>query len=162
MSQQPVATRLTPPHRPTSRHHERSGNMPKILVIEENMLLRNMIARLLGSSHDVIGAEDARLGLQLLQRENPALVAVDIGVPERHGIVTIREIRTLCPEAKILAIATIERGTSLGLGQMAASLGACEIIAKPFAPAELVAAATRCLDGAPGHRPARFYAGGAR
>jgi two-component system chemotaxis response regulator CheY len=118
----------------------------KILVIDDDPFVRRTIARILGrKGHQLLLAEDGRQGLALFAREWPEVTITDIIMPEREGIETIREIRRLRSDAQIIAISGGGRLGNADFLDMAAKLGACEIIAKPFYPSELTARVSRCL-----------------
>ena len=120
--------------------------MAKILVIDDDPLVRNTVARVLRHrGYAAILAEDGHKGLKLFQSEAPDLVITDIIMPDREGIETIREMRAARPEVKIIAISGGGRLRNLDLLAMAGKLGADEIVAKPFDAAELVAPVLRCL-----------------
>src|SRR5215469_16659727 len=122
------------------------GWMAKILVIDDDPLVRSTVARVLRHrGYEALLAEDGQKGLKLFQSEAPDLVITDIIMPEREGIETIREMRAARPEVKIIAISGGGRLRNLDLLAMAGKLGADEIVAKPFDAAELVAPVLRCL-----------------
>lgn len=120
--------------------------MPKILVIDDDVIVRNTIARVLRrAGYSLVVAGDGRQGLELFESEHPELVITDLFMPEKEGIETIREIREMCPDAKIIAISGGGRLSNADYLGMAAAFGACEIIAKPFEPFDLTEAVSRCL-----------------
>ncbi|MGH7034753.1 MAG: response regulator, partial [Stellaceae bacterium] len=65
--------------------------MHKILVIDDNVVVRNTIIQMLESEgYEVVSAEDGRRGLSVFRSEKPDLVITDIIMPEKEGIETIR------------------------------------------------------------------------
>lgn len=129
--------------------HKKATDMSKILVIDDDPMVRNTISRILDrKGYDVVLAGDGRYGLKLFESEQPDLVITDIIMPEREGIETIRAIHKICPTAKIIAISGGGRVGNVDFLTLAAKLGAREIIAKPFEPTELTASVSRCLGGA--------------
>jgi CheY-like chemotaxis protein len=122
--------------------------MPKVLVIDDDGLVRDTIVRILArKGYDVIVATDGRRGVQMFCRERPDLVITDIIMPEKEGLETIREIRAVCSDAKIIAISGGARIGNMDFLEMAGKLGASEIIPKPFGPSELLSVVSRCIDG---------------
>jgi CheY-like chemotaxis protein len=120
--------------------------MPKILIIDDDQLVRNTIARILKrKGYELVLADDGRRGLELFQSERPDLVITDIIMPGKEGIETIREMRQINPDAKIIAISGGGRVGNVDFLTMAAKFGAREIVAKPFEPAELTDTVARCL-----------------
>jgi two-component system phosphate regulon response regulator PhoB len=67
----------------------------KILVIEDEDLLRDMILEVLrGGGYETAGAADARGGLRLVRELSPDLVVLDLNLPERmKGLEICRAIR---------------------------------------------------------------------
>ncbi|HUB98097.1 MAG TPA: response regulator [Stellaceae bacterium] len=122
--------------------------MAKILVIEDDVMLRNTIEKILRhGGFEVVLAEDGARGLTSFRSERPDLVLTDIIMPEREGIATIVEIRRERPDAKIIAMSGGGRIGSADFLGMARKLGADDIIAKPFLPQDLIGRITACLSG---------------
>jgi two-component system, chemotaxis family, chemotaxis protein CheY len=123
--------------------------MPKILVIDDDPLVRNTILRILRSSgFEVLSADDGVRGMKAFRSETPDLVITDIIMPEQEGIQTIMQMRRERPDAKIIAISGGGRIGNADFLSMARSLGADDIVSKPFTPAQLVSRVTECLASA--------------
>jgi DNA-binding response OmpR family regulator len=121
--------------------------MQKILVIDDDRLVRDTLVRVLErKGYQVLAAPDGWHGVEMFRRERPDLVITDIIMPEKEGLETIREIRGECSNAKIIAISGGARLGNMDYLEMAGKLGASEIISKPFDPTELVELVSRCLD----------------
>jgi CheY-like chemotaxis protein len=68
--------------------------MQKILVIDDDVLVRDTIVRILErKGYQVLVAGDGARGLRIFRSERPDLVITDIIMPEKEGLETIREIR---------------------------------------------------------------------
>jgi len=120
--------------------------MPKVLVIDDDVLVRDTIVRILErKGYQTLAAPDGRRGLNIFRSEQPDLVITDIIMPEKEGLETIREIHDERPGAKILAISGGGRIGNMDFLEFAGKLGACEILPKPFDPAELLDHVGRCL-----------------
>jgi DNA-binding response OmpR family regulator len=79
--------------------------MTKILIIDDDVLLRKSIVHLLGGAgYDVQDAEDGARGMALFRSELPELVVIDIVMPEQEGIQTITETGNAKHSAKNIAI----------------------------------------------------------
>jgi len=60
--------------------------MPKILVIEDNDLNREMICRrLVRRGYEVIEAADGKMGINAAIEDQPDLILMDISLPEMDG-----------------------------------------------------------------------------
>lgn len=118
----------------------------KILIIDDEPMVRHMVARILDrAGYVTIAAANGSLGLAAFRRERPALVITDIIMPEREGIGTIRQILRERPGTPIIAISG---GTISGAADflaMARELGATAILRKPFEPRDLLDQVTHCL-----------------
>ena len=109
--------------------------MHKILVIDDNVVVRNTIIQMLESEgYAVVSAEDGRRGLSVFRSERPDLVITDIIMPEKEGIETIRDIRSEAPDTKIIAISGGGRMGNTDFLKIARQLGASDVIAKPLDP----------------------------
>jgi len=120
--------------------------MPKILVIDDDLMVRNTIAKILRhGGFEVIIAEDGARGLVSFRREQPDLVITDIIMPEKEGIEVIIEMRRERPDTKIIAVSGGGRIGNADFLGMAKSLGAAAVIAKPFLPEDLISRVKTCL-----------------
>jgi DNA-binding response OmpR family regulator len=111
----------------------------KILVIDDDEMVRRMVTRILHSDgHEVLCAADGAAGMMLLREHAPAVVITDIIMPEQEGIETILSIRREKPEVKIIAISGGGLFGEIEVLKMARLLGADEVIAKPFRAQDLL------------------------
>ena len=79
--------------------------MQKILIIDDEEQTRSVFKEMLGRfGYEVLEASNGEEGL-VLQREKTAdLIIMDIFMPHKEGLETIREMRREFPEVKIIAI----------------------------------------------------------
>jgi DNA-binding response OmpR family regulator len=111
----------------------------KILVIDDDYLVRYTLARILQSQgYEVVTAADGESGMTVFRSAAPDLVITDIIMPEQEGIQTIRQMRRERPDAKIIAISGGSRFGDLDVLEIAIKLGADDAISKPFDAAELL------------------------
>lgn len=123
--------------------------MRKILVIEDDPIVRQTIARILErKDYKVVVAVNGLLGLRLFQSEQPDLVITDIVVPDKEGIETIADIRRDRATTPIIAISGGGRRGNVDFLAIAKKFGANEILAKPFAADDLLGSVARCLASA--------------
>jgi two-component system KDP operon response regulator KdpE len=109
---------------------------------------------------EVIGAQDGETGLDLVERERPDLVLLDIAMPGIDGFETLREIRAFSDVPVIMLTARDDVLNKIkGL-----ELGADDYVTKPFDHLELLArikAVLRRLDlPQPADRVPSFRSGG--
>jgi CheY-like chemotaxis protein len=68
--------------------------MAKILLVEDNETMRNMLARrLVRKGYEVLLACDGREGIAMASRERPALILMDLSLPEIDGWSASRQIK---------------------------------------------------------------------
>jgi CheY-like chemotaxis protein len=117
--------------------------MANILVIDDEVSMRRLLARLLkAAGHTVHEAADGQVGITLFHEVHPELVITDIVMPEMEGIETIRELRR---NGRPLPILAISGGTPPVYLRAAAGLGATAVLSKPFAAADLLSTVTALL-----------------
>jgi DNA-binding NarL/FixJ family response regulator len=81
----------------------------RIVIAEDSVLLRDGLTRMLSDhGHEVVGAVDDAVGLvQLVEKEEPDLVVLDVRMPPTHtdeGIRAALELRHNRPELPILVL----------------------------------------------------------
>lgn len=69
--------------------------MPKILLVEDNEMNRDMLTRRLQRrGYDIVTAETGEQGLSLARLESPDLILMDITLPEMDGWEVTRLLKT--------------------------------------------------------------------
>jgi DNA-binding NtrC family response regulator len=122
--------------------------MTKILIIDDDALVRTTLEYLLrDAGYEISTAEDGMRGMAMFRSEQPDLVITDIIMPEQEGIQTINEMRKAKPDAKIIAISGSRRIGNVDFLKMARSLGAMDVVSKPFDADELLTIVENCLAG---------------
>ena len=123
--------------------------MKKILVIEDNLIVRNTVMRILqNAGYTVVTANDGLQGVDVFRKEQPDLVISDIIMPQQEGIGTIRQILAERPGAKIIAISGGGRIGNTDFLQIAKKMGAVDALQKPFDPDDLLGRINNCLKAA--------------
>jgi two-component system response regulator NreC len=84
-----------------------SSEIYRVVIAEDHTLFRQGIKALLSleSEFEVVG--EAADGFQAIERAKelkPDLILLDISMPRVDGMTAIREIKSVCPEAKILVL----------------------------------------------------------
>ena len=110
--------------------------MARILVIEDDPGMRVFLEETLeAAGHEVRAAVNGKEGLALFRAHPANLVITDLFMPEQEGLETIRELRSVNPALKIIAISgAVPEWRVL---EMAKYLGAQRTLAKPFVPEEI-------------------------
>ena len=111
----------------------------KILVVEDEPDIRKLVQyNLTQERFNVLEAEDGEQALNLLQRERPNLVILDLMLPGLSGMELCKLLRQRSDTAKLpILMLTAKAGEAdriVGL-----EMGADDYLAKPFSPREMVA-----------------------
>jgi two-component system KDP operon response regulator KdpE len=130
----------------------------KILVIDDEPPIRKLLRMGLASQgYEVLEAPNGRIALELLAQK-PALVILDLGLPDVDGLELLRRIRQAQEDVPIVVLSSRDDEA----GKVAAlDLGADDYVTKPFGMEELLArmrAALRHQLQVHGERPV-FQAG---
>ena len=124
--------------------------MRRILVIDDDAAVRATICDMLEEAgYTVAEAAHGEDGLARLRAEPAELVVTDILMPEKEGIETIKEVRQLLPDMKIVAISGGGATNNLTFLQLAKQLGADSTLAKPIQFNELVQTVRSLLPAEP-------------
>jgi CheY-like chemotaxis protein len=117
----------------------------KILVIEDNLLLRDSIAAWLElAGYTVVVASDGCEGLAVLSREVPDLIITDVGLPGLNGIEVIKSVRRFPSRLGRVPIVVLT-GCFTEFARYAISAGADRALAKPVDPEMILAHLTHLL-----------------
>ncbi|GAC1517108.1 MAG: two-component system response regulator KdpE [Gemmatimonadaceae bacterium] len=107
-----------------------------ILVIEDEAPLRQVLRTALEEVVDrIVEAETAARGLELAAAERPALVVLDLGLPDRPGAEVCRELRLWARMPIVVLSARHSEQEKVTL----LDLGADDYVTKPFTTGEFVA-----------------------
>ena len=111
--------------------------MPRVLVVEDDGDLRNMLLR--GLREEGFEASGVGSGAELLERfnaESPNILIVDIGLPDADGRDVCQALRAQGVQTPVLFLSARDALTDRVTGF---SAGGDDYVTKPFAFAELVA-----------------------
>ena len=109
-----------------------------ILVVDDNAATRRMVcAALSRSGHAVLEATDGRSALALMQREQPAVVLLDLRLPDADGFTLVGELRRVAAGGQVAILAFSGFVSDLDEARIS-SVGFDDIIAKPISPGRLV------------------------
>jgi two-component system OmpR family response regulator len=110
--------------------------MRKVLVVDDDAHIRDVVCfALRRAGYQPLGAADGKAGLDMAARELPALVILDILMPELDGTEVCRRLRA-GSDVPIIFLTSKDEEMDRILGL---ELGADDYVVKPFSPGELVA-----------------------
>ena len=106
--------------------------MPKILIVEDNELSRDMLSRRLRrKGYEVLVATDGQEGIAMAQRELPDLVLMDLSLPDLDGWEATRRLKKDAKTQHIPVIALTAHAMS-GDREKAIDAGCDEYDTKPI------------------------------
>jgi two-component system KDP operon response regulator KdpE len=116
-----------------------------ILIIDDSRELRAMLREAFAlEGYRVLEGGDGRKGVRLCREAHPDLVLLDIIMPEKDGIETLRDILEIAPGALVI---TLSGKPGAGEHNRAAQiLGAVPTLQKPFPVGEVQRLVRRLLN----------------
>ncbi len=113
-----------------------SRAVPLVLVVEDEQRIADILIDYLNQSGFATRhVGDGRVVLDVVDRERPDLILLDVMLPGRDGIALCRDIRQTSQVPIIMATARVEELDRL----LCLELGADDYICKPYSPREVVA-----------------------
>ena len=116
-----------------------------VLIAEDEDEIRDLLAMMFEANDAVVlKAADGEEAIDLIKahRDDLALLITDLGLPKLGGIELIQQARALIPSLKVIAASGFGH---LNVRAELRKVGVEEFFAKPFSPADLLAAARRLL-----------------
>jgi two-component system NtrC family response regulator len=112
---------------------------PKILIVDDDDELRTQMRWALNSRYDIFLAENREGAMDILKREKPGVVTLDLGLPPspgdtREGFLALSEMLQVDPLLKILVITGQGEKEN---GMEAIGQGAYDFLPKPISVEEL-------------------------
>jgi len=105
--------------------------MPKILLVEDNEMNRDMLSRRLQKrGYEIVIAEDGEQGVRLAQSEAPALVLMDMSLPVLDGWEATRQLKA-DPVTRSIPVIALTAHAMAGDRERALEAGADDFDTKP-------------------------------
>ena len=105
--------------------------MPVIAVVEDNADNRLLLQAILGDQYDLVEYENGRDALEGVRRERPALMLLDISLPEMDGTEVLAWIRGQ-ESLKHLPVIVLTSSPEEGDRALTYDIGANSYIVKPL------------------------------
>ena len=126
-----------------------------VLVVDDNRLMRNMVARAVGLSglaiSTVLEAGDGAQALAALRSQWIDLVLLDINMPVMDGEEFLRQLRADTALSATLVVVVSTESSQPRIARLKAMRAG--FIHKPFRPEALVAAVNELMTAKPGSTP---------
>lgn len=111
--------------------------MKKVLIVDDDPRLRNLVAATLGSDYALLQAEDGQQALNIVSESRPDLLLLDVSMPKMNGFAVCEKIK-LNPntnQIKVVMITGMDSSEDIQHGREA---GADAYFVKPFSPRDLL------------------------
>lgn len=116
----------------------------KILVVDDETTIRHLLVELLGDEgYTVLAASNGRAAAEIVERDPPDLIVMDVMMPELDGLATLRLLRTL-PGAKAVPVVLMSAARHVS----ADGASAVAFVPKPFDLDDLLGVVARMLRAA--------------
>ena len=116
----------------------------RILIIDDERPILLTLEALLGRhGYQVETSGTASQGLKLLKTKSPALVLLDLQLPDAEGLQTLDEIKAEFPGTQVIILTAHD---SLHNAIESIKRGAFHFISKPYAPEELLSLVEKALE----------------
>jgi CheY-like chemotaxis protein len=115
-------------------------NATTIMVVEDdpiNMMLINEVLTKMG--FNVIKADNGKKALEILPQNDPALIFMDVNMPEMDGYATTRLIRKMAEPWCSLPVIALTADAMLGDKERCIEAGMNDYVSKPFRLEEIEA-----------------------
>jgi two-component system, cell cycle response regulator DivK len=120
--------------------------MPKILLVEDNEMNRDMLSRRLRKrGYEVLVAVDGAQGVALARSEAPTLILMDMSLPLLDGWEATRQLKS-APETRAIPIIALTAHAMSGDREKAVEAGADDFDTKPVDLARLLEKIGALLD----------------
>lgn len=118
--------------------------MARVLVVDDAAFMRKVLSDALAAGgHDVVGeAADGEAALAAYQDLQPDLVTLDITMPHKDGLATLRELVEIDPDARVVICSALGQETKV---LDAVKAGAKDFVVKPFDQDRLLGAVSKAV-----------------
>jgi DNA-binding response OmpR family regulator len=115
----------------------------KILIVDDEPHMRRITElSLKKAGYEILIACNGREAVEAAARALPALIVMDVSMPEMDGFEALRQLKATAATAAIPVIMLTSRGQTVAREEAATS-GAALYLTKPFSPSALAAEARR-------------------
>ncbi len=117
--------------------------MHTVLVIDDESGIRSAVKDILEDErYKAVTAEDGPTGLELMRKDKPDLVILDIWLPRMGGMDVLKEIKQTWPEVEVIIISG---HANIDMAVQAVKLGAFDFIEKPLSIDRILTATRNAL-----------------
>ena len=91
---------------------EQNNELIKVVIVEDYKLTRVGLRSTINEFENikVVGeAEDAIKGLEIIEKEKPQVVLMDLGLPEMNGIEATQKVKEVSPQTRVIILTSHDR-----------------------------------------------------
>jgi DNA-binding NtrC family response regulator len=114
-----------------------------LLIIDDDRSIRKAFSMILSNEYEIHTASDGRKGLDELQKAEPDLVLLDIGLPDMDGLEVLKRLKKAAPDTAVIMITAYQ---DIRMVVEAIKLGAYDYLVKPIDSQELQVTVKNCLE----------------
>jgi two-component system phosphate regulon response regulator PhoB len=112
--------------------------MERVLIVDDDPdIVRLVSYNLSHAGYEIQTAATGRMALELVQKQPPDLIVLDLMLPDVDGMEVCRSLRQQLPSRRIPIVMLTARGEEIDR-VVGFELGADDYVSKPFSPLELV------------------------
>lgn len=119
-------------------------NAPTLMIVDDDPEIRNIVSDIFDGEYNVIQACDGQDAINIMMRERPDLMIVDINMPVMNGIELVKYLRNN-EITKMIPVAFLTFTSDLDIEAEANELGCEAFIPKPFSPKLLASTVHRII-----------------
>jgi CheY-like chemotaxis protein len=121
---------------------------PKILIVDDEALMGLLYQKHIeNAGYAFASAKSAEEGLELVAKEKPALIVLDVILPTTDGLAALRRLKgtPATKDIPVIVITTASLNEHYATLKEAIASGAATFLTKPFGPDKLVAEIKRLV-----------------
>ena len=110
--------------------------MIKFLIVDDEPDVVDSVSELFTlRNYNVITATSGTKALEMVKKEKPNIIILDIRMPDISGMDVLKEVRKTYPKIRVIMLTGVEDDATR---QMAMGLGASGYLTKPYSYSELL------------------------
>ena len=119
------------------------NNKSTVLIVDDEEIVRRAHLRSLEETGcQARVAEDGNAAIRVMEQEPADVILLDLRMPGLDGMDVLKTIKTRWPDSEVVVITGYP---SIESAKTAVRLGACNYIAKPVAPDDVIRAANEAM-----------------
>ena len=111
----------------------------QILVVDDDQLMHMLFEHHLeGAGYRMLSAMNGQQALEMANAEQPALIVMDVMMPDIDGLAVLRELKKEGAATKAIPVIIITSNKHALMEQESKNAGAAMFLTKPFSPTQLL------------------------